>query len=218
MERLDSFRTFKIRRMLKPDMDFISRYQKQFDFLHHNLLSDEAVAQIMTFGEFWGVFDKGRCVSCTCIFPQSTPFFAGSAAAWQLRDMWEKIPEEMQVCGYLWVEKGYEPLNFFRAAAKLWTARREENGARELVYMHPAHIDIPMGGLFREDFLLEGLRGLDNLVPHWIFVKKECSGNKPVRQEEKICPASDTKTVSKLCEHGYVGRAVDEKNNILFRR
>lgn len=218
MERSEVFRTFKIRRLLKPDMDVIGRYRRQFDFLHHNPLSDEAVSQIMTFGEFWGVFDKGRCVSCTCIFQRSTPFFARSAAVWQLQDMWEKIPEEMQVCGYLWVEKGYQPEIFFRAAAKLWTARRGENGAKLLVYMHPAHIDISMSGLFREGFLLEGLRGMDNLVPHWIFVKTPDSEDMHVRQEEKICPASDTKAVSRLCEHGYAGWAVDEKNNILFRR
>ena len=217
MERLDAFRTFKIRRLLKPDMDVIGRYRRQFDFLHHNPLSDEAVSQIMAFGEFWGIFDKDRCVGCTCIFLRETPFFAASSAAWHLRDMWGKIPQNLRICGYMWTENGYDAEKFYRAAAKLWTARREEMGAQTLVYLHTAHIPVPMGSLFAEGFLLESLRGLDNLVPHFIFVKKPEENERPKHQEES-CAMSDTKTISKLCEHGYAGCAVDEKNNILFRR
>ena len=69
-------------------------------------------------------------------------------------------------------------------------------------------------------FELVGLRGLDNLVPHYIFTKMaEYSwNNTKAFTDVKKCVCTDTRTISMLCEHGYKGFDMDVEKNILFGR
>ena len=62
--------------------------------------------------------------------------------------------------------------------------------------------------------------GLDNLVPHYIFIRNDgfAAGKVEAYEDIKKCPVTDTKTLSMLCEKGYSGFDLDLEKNLLFRR
>ena len=84
----------------------------------------------------------------------------------------------------------------------------------------PAHMYFDMENLLNSGFDIVGLRGLDNLVPHYIFTKMADYGTRDTKSFTDIvkCQQKDTKTISKLCEHGYKGFDMDVEKNILFGR
>lgn len=216
MDSMHGFRRLKIRRLFRQEMQIALDCYRHFDFLHYNPVNRDSARQIMALGEFWGIFDGEKAVGCTYMVPSAAPFFSGSLAAWEIEDLLGIKPGEYTVCGFMWVEDGYDPAQFYCAAAKLWTARTEETQGGVPVCCVPAHLPVPFDSFFGRGFELAGLRGLDNLVPNYIFVKeREKNKNEsPVT----ACPRRDTKAVSAACEHGYRGFGTDEKNNILFRR
>ena len=128
--------------------------------------------------------------------------------------------ENTLLCGYVHTDSSYADRDIYTALSNLWTVQAARRGRSQMIHFMPAHIDFDLERLLNAGFELVGLRGLDNLVPHYIFTKAvsfEKIKTQPGQQVEK-CKIADTKTISMLCEHDYRGFDMDVEKNILFRR
>ena len=93
---------------------------------------------------------------------------------------------------------------------KLAAAKSKSN----VVFYTPVSFGVDFKTLFENGFLLKGLRGLDNLVAHYIFYG-EFSAEEKSYVEKYHAKITDTKEISKLCEKGFVGFAL-RNGEILF--
>ena len=211
---------FTIRRLFKEDMEKIKEYSSNFDFLHFNPLNEEYIWHILLEGAFWAVLDGQKVVSVTYLLPADSTAFTGLDAAWNITDLLDCSLENSLLCGYVHTYNDYLGRDIYTPLSNLWTVQAARRGRSQLIHCMPAHIDLDMENLLNAGFELAGLRGLDNLVPHYIFTKAvsfEKRKTQPGQQVEK-CKITDTKTISMLCERGYRGFDMDVEKNILFRR
>lgn len=212
--------TFTIRRLFKEDMTAISSYTGRFDSLYFNPFTEDYVWQIMLGGAFWGVYHDEKPVALTYILPADSPAFCALDACWHFVDLLDCSLENSLLCGYLWAEEGYKDTDFYTPITKLWATQAARRGRQLLIHYMPAHTDFDMEKLIDSGFDLVGLRGLDNLVPHYIFTKQASLKHRDTEsfRNIKTIPSTDTKTISMLCEKGYRGFDMDVEKNILFGR
>lgn len=211
---------FTIRRLFKEDMERIKEYSSNFDFLHFNPLNEEYIWHILLEGAFWAVFDGQKVVSVTYLLPADSTAFTQLNAAWNVIDLLDCSLENTLLCGYVHTDSSYADRDIYTALSNLWTVQAARRGRSQMIHFMPAHIDFDMERLLNAGFELVGLRGLDNLVPHYIFTKAvsfEKIKTQPGQQVEK-CKITETKIISMLCEHNYRGFDMDVEKNILFRR
>ena len=211
---------FTIRRLFKEDMEKIKEYSSNFDFLHFNPLNEEYIWHIMLEGAVWAVFDGQKVVSVTYLLPADSTAFTQLNAAWNVIDLLDCSLENTLLCGYVHTDSSYADRDIYTALSNLWTVQAARRGRSQMIHFMPAHIDFDLERLLNAGFELVGLRGLDNLVPHYIFTKAvsfEKIKTQPGQQVEK-CKITETKIISMLCEHNYRGFDMDVEKNILFRR
>lgn len=211
-------RKITIRRLFRADIPLAEKAFSAFDFLHYNPVCSRNLLPAMTYGQMWGAFDGENMVGCTWLVAADSPFFRDSTAAWEIADLMEMPAEDIMIAGYVWQAENYEEYNIYAAFCHLWQMQSAKNGKRMVVHYSPRHINTDMGRLFRCGWQLCGLRGLDKLVPHFLFVKRTDFSDKEaeIPRNVKLCPVSDTKKLSMLCEHGYRGVGLDADNNLLF--
>ena len=211
---------FTIRRLFKEDMVLINRYCESFSHMYFNPLTEDYVWHILLQGAFWAVYQGAVPVAVTYVLPADSPAFASLDAAWHLQDLLDCSGENTLLCGYVWTDENCADVDFYSPLVRLWSVQGTRRGRSMLVHCMPADKNGDIGPLLYNGFGLRGLRGLDNLVPHYIFTKQaELNCRKTeIYHEIKTCPFSDTKTISQLCEKGYTGFDMDVEKNILFRR
>lgn len=213
----DTSKAIKVKRLFKEDMPLIEKCYSEYDFLHYNPMKKDYIEKLLVCGQVWAAFDGDKAAACTYMLPASSSLFEKTNAAWEIFDLLEEKPGDILVAGYIWTDENYRNHHIYAAFDKLWNVCRTKKGKKWVLHYFPAHIYFNMEELFRLGYLLRGLRGLDNLVPHYIFIKETGLGkNEYTAADVKICPMSDTKELSKLCEHGWMGFGVDSKQNINF--
>ena len=214
------YRVFTIRRLFKQDMKCIQDYSHFYDNLYFNPLTEDYIWQIMLQGAFWAVCDGENICAVTYILPADSPAFSCLSAAWHIKDLLDYSLENTLLCGYLWTSKKYVETDFYTPAANLWVQQARRRNRQMLLHLMPAHLDFDMENLLNSGFGIVGLRGLDNLVPHYIFAKTSDYKLKDTKAYTDIqkCQFTDTRTISMLCEHKYKGFDMDVEKNILFGR
>ena len=214
------YRVFTIRRLFKEDMEHIHRYSHSFDSLYFNPITDDYIWQVMLQGAFWAVYDGEKLSALTYILPADSPAFACLDASWHMQDLLGCSMDNTLLCGYMWVAGGYTGTDFYTPLSKLWVQQAKRRNRQLLLHSMPATTDFDMENLINSGFDLVGLRGLDNLVPHYIFAKTASYNQRNINLYTDIekCPQADTRKISMLCEHGYKGFDMDVEKNILFGR
>ena len=209
---------FTIRRLFKEDMEKIKEYSSSFDFLHFNPLTEEYIWHILLEGAFWAVYDGKKAVSVTYLLPADSTAFTQLNAAWNVTDLLDCSLENSLLCGYVHTDRDYAGRDIYTALSKLWTVQAARRGRSQMIHFMPAHINFDMEKLLNAGFELVGLRGLDNLVPHYIFAKYASFEKRNTNEyrDIKTVSSADTKTISMLCEKGYKGFDITVEKNILF--
>ncbi len=213
-------KTFTVKRLFKEDIPMIEKCCADFDFLHFNPMTKDNILPMLIQGQIWAVFDGETTAAVCWMISADKKIFSQLNRAWEIGDLLNSDLSDCMVAGYVWIAKEYRKYPVMTALAKVWDIYRAKSSKKRVLHYVPAHIDFNMGEVLDAGFLLCGLRGLDKLVPHYIFVKDvrfENSGY--VIKDEKICPAEDTKQISKLCEHGYCGYTAEGQNiKFTYRR
>lgn len=211
-------RTFTIRRLFKNDTPLIEKAFSHFDFLHYNPMNSRNILPVLVCGQLWGAFDGDVMVGCTWLVPADSRFFTDSTAFWEISDLVNNDLSDYMVAGYVWQNDDYSDYPIYSAFCRLWVMQAAKLGKTMVVHYSPRHINTDMGRLFENGWQLKGLRGLDKLVPHFIFVKKAEFTNKEIQipRNTKNCPLSDTKQLSKMCEQGWTAVSLDKEQNLLF--
>ena len=214
------WRVFTIRRLFKEDMADIQQYGRYFSGLYFNPFCEEYIWQIMLEGAFWAVCHKENIVAITYVLPADSTAFTKLSASWHIVDLLDCSLENTLICGYLWVKDEYTETDFYSALTKLWLQQAERRGRQMMIHYMPAGMVFDMENLVYSGFDLVGLRGLDNLVPHYIFVKYASFERRNTNEyrDIKTVSSTDTKAISMLCEKGYKGFDITVEKNILFGR
>ena len=208
------YKLFKVHRLFKEDTKLILDCYSDYDFLHFNPVNEKFVDKVFIYGSFWRILDGDTTVALTWMLPfenEAVPEYA----KWEIEDLLGLNPKETMICGYIWINQNYKDRNCTDALAKLWSMTGYRKNMKNVIHYAPAHVEIDFESLFKNNFELVGLRGLDKLVPHYIFIENNKTKEKI---KEKEAPLTDTKEISKLCENGYKGYEITTYKNILFRR
>lgn len=215
----NDYKLFKVHRLFKEDKKLIKNCYSEYDFLHYNPVNDKFLDRIFIDGSFWGIFDEEKVAALSYMMLPRSKVFSNLTASWEIKDLLNSDLEDYIICGYIWKNKDYEDRSCYAALSKLWEIWRIRKRKKGIIHYMPAHVNVDFNSLFKEGFELIGLRGFDKLVPHYIFVKDISDDKQNINVEKTLeCPLSDTKEISKLCEHGYRGYEITAEENILFRR
>ncbi|MBQ8604532.1 MAG: hypothetical protein IJ410_06795 [Oscillospiraceae bacterium] len=213
-------RIFTVRRLFRNEIPRAKKCFSYYDFLHYNPTRGEGIMEIMIQGQMWGIFHGDDMVAATWLIPADSPYFRQTTAAWELGDLLEWNAADWLVAGYVWQSEEYSDCPVYQRFARLWVMQAAKLKKARVVHCSPRHINADMGRLFENGYRLTALRGLDKLVPHFIFVKEAefLNTEREIPRNVKYCPLSDTKQLSMLCEHGWLGTTLDKDNNILFTK
>ena len=214
------YNTFTVRRLFVEDLPLIEKYSQYYDHLFFNPVSRELLPDIFLNGAFWAVFDGQIPVAVTYILAADSSCFSDTGAGWHLADLLGETVSHCLLCGYLWTDDKYSGTDFYTPVVKLWLMQADRRNKNILVHFVLAQMKTDFESLFYNGFQLMALRGLDNLVPHWLFARNtEIETDRiPAYEDVKTCPLSDTKELSRLCEKGYRAFDMDVDKNLLFRR
>ena len=212
------YTTFTVRRVFTEELERIVQLYSSYNRFHCNIYRETFIKQVMLCGQVWAAYDGDIMAGCCCLFPGDMEMFAHTAAAWNIQEMTGIQEGKYLVLGYLAVKEGYSQKDFFPPFALLRRTAGYHRGKEQVLYLSIAHIHNHMGQTMKAGFRLAGLRGLDSLVPHYIFIAPtEMKNQRPAENQVVTkCPYTDTKEVSRLCEDGFEGYDIDSENNILF--
>ncbi len=207
-----------VKRLWLQDRENIEKCYKNFDFLHFNPLSRDRIEDMLIDGEIWGVWRGEKIVACSTFTTVDKKSFSDLNAYWNIRDLLDDDLSDYLICSYVWIEKDYSDKGIYAAFDKLWQVAAAKGGKKQVLHYMPAHINFDIVSLFDCGYGLVGLRGFDKLVPHYIFTRpQEMDKTEYLIKDEKICRLTDTKEISKLCEHKFTGIALDDSGqNIIF--
>lgn len=220
-----------IRRLFKQDIgDIISCYGK-YTNLYHNPICPAFLENVLLNGEIWGAFHDDKIIGCCYYFPLNSSFFTPSPFSESLNDFIKETDIYFYM-GYVGIKDSNIPIyenedsnmpaesglyQVFLNIAQMQAFRR---GLKYIIHCCPAKFSFPAETLFACGYRLIKLRGLENLVVHYIFAK-------PVLSEENIyetdtaysprkIPFDSTKKVSALLENGYCGVDYCKNENVLL--
>ena len=209
-----------MRRLFKQDTDAVINCYKKYDRLYYNPVNEEFIYNVLLYGEIWGAFKDKQLIACCYFFPLENEFFKSSNTFSSLCDF---IAEP---CKYMYM--GYIGTNFkvlndeekqfftdeLSASNGLYTAflnivytQTFRQGLKYILHSIPLKMCCGMEPLFSAGYSMIKLRGLDNLVVHYIFAKAVFPCENIYFTDEQ-CPVQavkikDTKTISALLEGGY---------------
>lgn len=198
-------RSLTVRRLFKQDVDIIMESYKEFDELHFNPVTPVFICKVLLAGEFWGIFDKDRMIACTWLFDAEKTLFQDFDAHWQINDALNKNLQTYLVCGYVWCHPHYQSLGVYQVFSRLWCLQGAKIGKNHLLHYTPVKTWCDLQALFNDEFCLVAMRGLDNLVVHYIFTKTITFqyGLRPPTEKATIVALNNTKEITKLLEQGW---------------
>lgn len=221
-----------IRRLFKQDTaDILSCYE-EYNTLFHNPVSAEYLENIFLCGEIWGAYLGGSIIGCCYYFPMDSGFFRNTAFGSALADFTD-CTGKYYFMGYMGIKHkniscGSNCSNvptesgLYQAFSNVAQMQAFRRGLKYIMHACPVKKSRCAETLFCCGYSLIKIRGLENLVVHYIYVK-------PVFNEEniygtdfnseplKVC-LSDTKKVSALLENGYCGVDYSKAENLLYIR
>ncbi|MEG1862290.1 MAG: hypothetical protein RR198_01655 [Oscillospiraceae bacterium] len=213
-------KSFKVRRLFKQDVDLIENSFSYYDRLHFNPVTRQFILNVLLCGEFWGVFHNGKIVGATWLFKGEEEFFRTYNAKWEIEDLLNKDLKDCLICGYIWCDEEYKNQGIWQLCSRLWRMQGAKTEKKFMVHYTCAHCYCDFNSLFEDGFSLVGLRGLDNIVPHYIFTGKITFKAAPIYSTKRVerVPMEDTKQLSQLLEQGYKGVHLDKENNFCMIR
>ena len=209
-----------MRRLFKQDTEAVINCYKKYDRLYYNPVNEEFIYNVLLYGEIWGAFKDHQLIACCYFFPLECEFFKNSNTYSAVADF---IPEP---CKYMYM--GYVGTNFrvlndeekqfftdeLSASNGLYTAflnvvhmQTFRQGLKYILHSIPLKMCCGTEPLFSAGYSMIKLRGLDNLVVHYIFAKAvfPCENIYYTDADSPVTKVkiTDTKTVSALLESGY---------------
>lgn len=224
-----------MRRLFKQDTDLIINCYKKYDRLYYNPVTENFLCNVFLCGEVWGAYNEGRLIACCYFFPLESDFFKETDTYSSLADFIEHADKYVYM-GYIGTNFRGLPQDekqFFThelsAANGLYTAflnivhmQAFRQGLKYILHSIPLKMCCGMEPLFSAGYRMIKLRGLDNLVVHYIFSKAVFPYEDIVYtfddSETKNIEFHDTKTISALLESGYccVDIIKGKNNNVLM--
>ena len=223
-----------MRRLFKQDMDSIINCYKKFDELFYNPIDEDFITDVLLNGEVWGAYLGTDIVACCYFMPLECEFFKERNTFAYLADFIDE-PEKYMYMGYIGTNfeaVNTEKQNFLKAelnkANGLYTAfcnvahlQTFRQGLKYILHSTPYKLAPGLEPLFAAGYTLVKLRGLDNLVVHYIFAKAVLSCEDIYcaydKNDTKLVPFAETKTVSAFLENGYCAVDMDDKNFLMKR-
>ena len=211
-------KTYTVRRVFAEELEKIEKMYTQFDFLHFNPYKRDFLEEILLCGQIWAAYDGDDMAACSCIFPGDMAGWCSTAAKWNAEELLDIQGINYAVAGYTACKEKIAEGEITALFCRLWQSVALKRNIEKVLYLHTAHIHTDMGQILSAGFRLAGLRGLDRLVPHYIFIRETNVKNHPEEKatEIKKCPPADTKEISRLCEQGFYGYDTDAEGNIIF--
>ncbi|MBR2028748.1 MAG: hypothetical protein IKA10_07185 [Oscillospiraceae bacterium] len=209
-----------MRRLFKQDSDNIINCYKKYDRLYYNPVNEKFIYDVLLYGEIWGAFKDGKMIACCYFFPAESDFFKDSNTFSSLSDFIAD-PSGYMYMGYIGTDFRHlsdDEKQFFRdemsAPNGLYTAflnvvymQTFRQGLKYILHSIPLKMCYGLEPLFSAGYTMIKLRGLDNLVVHYIFAKAvfPCENIycTDAGCESRNVKAKDTKAISALLEGGY---------------
>lgn len=209
-----------MRRLFKQDTDLILNCYKKYDRLYYNPVNKDFLYDVLLCGEIWGAYSNSTLVACCYFFPLESEFFKRHNTYSYFTDFIDQ-PEKYMYMGYIgtsFKDLSEEEKEFFKSELStpngLYSAflnivhtQAFRMGLKYILHSVPLKMSCGLEPMFSCGYSMIKLRGLDNLVVHYIFAKAvfPCENiyytapDSEITQIEK----NDTKTVSALLESGY---------------
>ena len=213
-------RRIVMRRLFKQDLESAINCYKKYDRLYYNPVCENFLCDVLLNGEIWGAYTDSKLIACCYFFPLESDFFKTTETYTLLADF-VPCPQKYMYMGYIGTDFRHfceEEKQFFKDELSnpngLYTAflnivqmQTFRKGLKYILHSIPLKMSCGITPLFAADYNLIKLRGLDNLVVHYIFAKAvfPCE-NIYNTDDEPPCvtiKTNDTKKVSALLESGY---------------
>ena len=207
-----------VRRLFKQDIDIILNSFKEYEKLYYTPITPVFIYEVLLYGEFWAAFNGDEVVGCTYFFNPSKSFFKSTHTYYAISDAIGNSLDNYLLLGYTYVHDEYKNSGVYSMFYRLAALQAIRQGLERLVYCTPVKIPSNIDDVFKNGFLLKKIRGLDNLVVHYIFEKSLTQPCKFINSDkDELIPSEQTYTISKLLEMGLVASAVqrDEKGTYL---
>lgn len=223
-----------IRRLFRQDMSDILSCYEQYKKLYYNPVNETFILNTLLYGEIWGAYVNNNIIACCYYLPLDSSFYAQSSSYSAIADFTENT-EKYFLMGYVgikgelyetdYIENPCAPTegglyHSFLNIAQMQGFRR---GHKYIIHPMPVKLDFDIETLFRCGYKLVKIRGLENLVVHYIFAKAVfneediyCVDSVEIAETAEL---NDTKKASALLESGYI--CVDlckKENNLYFKR
>ncbi|MEG1050146.1 MAG: hypothetical protein RSE24_06355 [Oscillospiraceae bacterium] len=196
-----------IRRLFKQDIDLIIHCYETFDTLYFNPMTPTFANELLLRGEIWGAFVGSKIVGCCYFFNANSEFFKAYNAYDVVADFTDNL-EKYLYMGYIYADTEYVSGGIYQAFYNIAQVQGFRQGEKYILHSVPAKIPCDLHLLFENGFKLVKLRGMDNLVVHYIFVKSLFTGdviyNTNDYTTQLVC-VENTKMLSKYLEHSYCG-------------
>ena len=221
-----------MRRLFKQDLDTILNCYKKYDVLYYNPVNENFLTDVLLNGEVWGAYLGSKVVVCCYFFPLESDFFKLSDTYSSLTDFIDE-PSKYMYMGYIgtnfdniseeekdFLEAELDKTNgmytVFLNVAHMQTFRQ---GLKYILHSVPLNLHQNPEPLFAAGYTLIKLRGLDNLVVHYIFAKAvlSCEDIYYTTDENshRLVSVSETKTVSACLENGYCAVDVSDDKYLM---
>lgn len=209
-----------MRRLFKQDTDLIINCYKKYDRIYYNPVNKDFLYDVLLCGEVWGAYKDSKLIACCYFFPLESEFFKNRKTYSYIADFIEE-PEKYMYIGYIGTDfKGLSETDkeFFKgelsgsnglysAFLNIVQTQTFRAGLKYILHSIPIKMSFGLEPLFSCGYSMIKMRGLDNLVVHYIFAKAvfPCENIYLTAPDSKITQIekSDTKTVSALLESGY---------------
>lgn len=202
-----------MRRLFKYDAETITECFKNYSQLFFSPFTPQFISDIFLYGEFWGAFAQDTLIACSYIYPFDCELSRNEKRYEQLCDFVD-TPAEYMIMGYI----GFNPEIFsennnysdensvhsclyqaFLNIAEMQTFRR---GLKHVLHCAPLKTVCDVSPFFKCGYRLIKLRGLENLVVHYIFAKDVYNPEKQ-KGENLHVALGNTKVLSRFLESGY---------------
>ncbi len=202
---------YTVRRLFKQDKDLILNTQSYFNKTYFNPINEEFIYDVMLSGEFWGVFLKNELVAMSWLFCADKNFYLNYNSNWNVKDIFNKNLNEIMVCGYIYNKYPEKDIGIYKLFINLWKMQSKRQNKKYLVHFSPLKENCNLKAMFSNNFTLCALRGIENLVAHYIFILK-INFNEKIKAHTNTfsLEVNNTKEVSKALEEGARGVGISE--------
>lgn len=213
-----------MRRLFKCDIEEILNCYKDYKKLYYNPINKDFLDHIFMCGEIWGSFFRSELIGCCYYFPIDSAFFKKSASYDAIADFLE-CTEKYYYMGYvgfrsdssLKKEDSDVYGGIYQAFLNIAQMQAFRCNYKYILHTIPIKISEYKEKLFACGYSLIKLRGLENLVVHYVFAKSVFNDENIYKTQhdteiEKVS-AENTKKVSALLENGYFGIDYSKKEN-----